>query len=167
MTGTLYDYAIWYAELMGKRLPTELEHEFAATNGGTTKFPWGDTDQSIPSTLSPVGNLKFDRTATDPRVYGLLSNGAEFTSTRHLPEFESGLNGSERLGGRALTLSIANPSATLVPLAERITVRGGSVEPGPERNVNQSDSQIRSAPLRMEVADGVGFRCARSKAPRW
>ncbi len=167
MTGTLYDYAIWYAELMGKRLPTEREHEFATTNGGTTKYPWGDTDQSIPSTLSPVGNLEFDRTATDPRVYGLLSNGAEFTATRYLSEFHSGLNGSERLGGRALSLSIANPSTTFVPLPERITVRGSSAEPGSERDANHFASQLRSARLRMQVVNGVGFRCARSNAQRW
>ena len=166
MTGTLYDYAVWYAELMGKRLPTELEHEFAATNGGTTKFPWGNNDQSIPSTLSPVGNLKFDRTATDPRVYGLLSNGAEFTATRYLSEFQSGLNGSERLGGRALSLSIANPSTTFVPLPERITVRGSTAEPESETNANHIAFQLRSALPRLEVVNGVGFRCARSNAPR-
>ncbi len=166
MTGTLYDYAMWYAERTGKRLPTEFEYEFAATNGGTTKYPWGDNDQSIPSTLSPVGNLKFDRTTTNPQVYGLLSNGAEFTATRHISEFQSGLNSSERLGGRALSLSIANPSTTLVPLPEQITVRGSTAEPGSERSANHIASELRTALPRLEVVYGVCFRCARSKAPR-
>src|SRR5262249_26967603 len=37
-----WDQAVAYAERVGKRLPTEEEMEFAATAGGTRRFPWGD-----------------------------------------------------------------------------------------------------------------------------
>jgi hypothetical protein len=54
MTGTLFDYAVTYLERRGKRLPTEFEYEFAATDGGKSLFPWGDEPQSIPWRLSDV-----------------------------------------------------------------------------------------------------------------
>jgi serine/threonine-protein kinase len=166
MTGTIYDYAVWYAERMGKRLPTELEHEFAATNGGTTKYPWGDASQPIPSNLMPVCEWKRDQTRTVPPVYGLISNGAEFTSTPFLASFGGGLEFAERIGGRSPTLSIANPNsaAVLPPMAELITVRGGAFET--EGQPGSPASQVRGGLPRLKPIEGIGFRCARSKAPR-
>ena len=37
-----FDQAVSYLESIGKRLPHEAEYEFAATNQGATKFPWGN-----------------------------------------------------------------------------------------------------------------------------
>ena len=42
-----WDSAVAYAEFIGKRLPDEIEYEFAATRGGTRKFPWGDDSERI------------------------------------------------------------------------------------------------------------------------
>jgi formylglycine-generating enzyme required for sulfatase activity len=37
-----YDEAVHFAEKIGKRLPDEFEFEFAATEGGRSRFPWGN-----------------------------------------------------------------------------------------------------------------------------
>ena len=76
-----YDDAIALAEKLGKRLPTEFEYEFAATQGGRTRFPWGDDEQKIerwefgPETTT----APWDLTATQPAVHGLYSNVLEWT----------------------------------------------------------------------------------------
>jgi serine/threonine protein kinase len=86
VTNVTYIEAMHCAEMMGKRLPTEEEYEFAATRGGTRKFPWGDDKKPLlPWTFFAVGKPEFDRTPTEPPVTGLYSNVAEWTSTWHMP----------------------------------------------------------------------------------
>jgi formylglycine-generating enzyme required for sulfatase activity len=77
-----YDEALSCAEASGKRLPAEAEYEFAATNGGMQKYPWGDTFPSLPEwPFGPVEVSSFDQTAARPPILGLYSNVAEWTST--------------------------------------------------------------------------------------
>src|SRR5207253_1751820 len=71
---------------MGKRLPDEVEYEFAATNGGQTHFPWGDNAELIREwSLGKVGEPQYDRTRTNPPVFGLFSNVGEWTTSANVP----------------------------------------------------------------------------------
>ena len=154
MTDTIFDYVVWYAELIGKRLPSEYEFEFAATNGGGSQFPWGSQWREIPSNLSPVGTCEIDQTQTDPPVFGLLSNGAEFTSTRFRPSY-----GKEHMPEHAVLLSISPQVPSLV---DGVTIRGG-IDP----NVNKASALHRVGHDRIWHGTDLGFRCARSAVPRW
>src|SRR5262249_21716908 len=48
-----FDEAVACAEELGKRLPDEAEYEYAATNVGKNRFPWGDDFERIKSW--PIG----------------------------------------------------------------------------------------------------------------
>ena len=152
----LYDSAIEYAESFGKRLPSEFEYEFAATNGGTTKFPWGNDPREINSEMSAVGLPDFDRTQMVPPVSGLFSNGAEFT---------------ESWGGAYPKFAVAAKSLMPAP-GVLIAIRGGPIGGGfdlpPSLIVNDVGARMRLSLARTScVHDHLGFRCAKSKTPRW
>lgn len=146
MTGTLFDYAMWYAELAGKRLPNIEELEFAATNGGSTRFPWGDDERPVPTEVALVGAFEFDRTRTVPAVYGLISNAAEFTVTPHVPHAVDLRFGRNPVSSMPVTLPI-----------DLVTVVGHK----------SSGPGLRAACSRRHFKNNVGFRCARSKNPIW
>jgi len=155
MTGTLFDYAIWYAEQVGKRLPTESEFQFATTNGGTTTFPWGNDAQPVPWELSEVASLSFDKTATQPPIYGLLSNGAEFTASPYVAP-------------QPFAAPTDRP-AFVSPLFEHVRIQGGSYGPRTEvaSLISSDSSGVPTSIPRRQLSNHVGFRCARSQSPRW
>jgi formylglycine-generating enzyme required for sulfatase activity len=145
--------AVAFAESYGKRLPDEAEYEFAATAGGTRRFPWGNqADPAKPWTFGPAGEPADDYVegGGGTRVYGLYSNVAEWTSSWAAP-----YPGQAKL-----------PS---VPLKGRV-VRGG----GPTVYAGNPDATewLRGPRQRSFVAEpvntlpGLGFRCARSAKPR-
>lgn len=161
MTDTLFDYMVWYAEIIGKRLPTESEYEFALTNGGTTRYPWGNDERELPSDLMPVASLDVDQTLTNPAVHGLLSNGPEFTGTPYalqpgrplsIPGMPAPPTGQE---------SLQSPA---VPLFEYVTVRGGNPVAVRSRSADpQAPSLLlRSGLARRQLSERIGFRTARS-----
>lgn len=151
ISNLFFDEALMVAERLGKRLPSEWEYEFAATNGGTTRYPSGDVPpQDDAWRIRPIDQIVDDKTATTPPVFGLFSNVAEFVDSRFI-----------RYPG-----SDAQPSDNSSHLVDFLTIRGGLLSPqtkaiwltyGPRFRVQQ-DPQFINA--------NIGFRCAKSKSPR-
>lgn len=141
MTGVTYNHAVFYAELMGKRLPTADEIEFAATNSRKTRYPWGMEERKIPVGIFPVGEIPFDR--TNAGVCGLCSNGEEFTSTYVRSEID--------------TAPHAAPLLKIPTVDQAIVSQFNSDQKSLVRAGRSTETHFRD----------VGFRGARSKTPRW
>jgi formylglycine-generating enzyme required for sulfatase activity len=158
-----WDRAVAYAETVGKRLPDEIEYEFAATSGGRRKFPWGDDAARITEwKFGPVGEPEYDRLDTDPPVTGLFSNVAEWTSTwaNHYP--------SEKSDPLRALVKLDSPTLLAINSTDRI-VRGGppSVITGSPDLPQALEGPRARASLGLHlVRRGLGFRCARSTRPR-
>jgi serine/threonine-protein kinase len=164
--------AIDYAESTGKRLPWEDEYEFAATNGGTTRFPWGEewsTSEINFWSFGPVGSPAKDATLQEPRVFGLYSNVAEWTMSRS-HEYPSTDPDPD------LRAYLDSPLFRAHVTAGKRVVRGAPVEvvQGSELKPQQLaglkvhlDPRQRSHQLPDSRLKGVGFRCARSARPRY
>jgi eukaryotic-like serine/threonine-protein kinase len=150
-----FDQYVSLAEMLGKRLLTDLEHYNVATNGGATKYPWGNAMHpdaaTFGSELTPVGQPDWDRTGHDPPVYGLCSGVAEWVDTQPLLEVE----GIE---------------TAIQPMQRNhFLIKGGSenVQLGnfaiTEQDRNPRDAVVRD---RMLWLPGLGCRFARSVMPR-
>jgi serine/threonine protein kinase len=152
-----YDDAVRCAEQMGKRLPDEAEYEYAATNRGRYRFPWGeDTDKMKRWSYGQVGGPEYDRALANPAICGLYSNVAEWTCSpqspypgREEPEFWPTL-ATERIV-RGGTLSV-------------IQGNGRAPDSEPDRFW---DARYRLGINRGEAWPGLGFRCVRSAEPRF
>jgi eukaryotic-like serine/threonine-protein kinase len=163
ITYVSFDQAVDFAETVGKRLPYEDEIEFAATNGGSTRFPWGNTDKINGWPRGPVRTPSFDQTPTIPPVFGLYSNVAEWTMSWNVPYPSADPALRKRFFAHQLVADFQS---------ERI-VRGGPME------VIRGDTELKaktSSPLDPRFRHGVshqathpglGFRCARSEKPRY
>lgn len=148
LTGTLLDYAMWYAEKIGKRLPTNEEFQFAATNGGKTLYPWGDDPRSTEPGLIPAHSVTFDRTLTEPPVFGLMTNCGEFTSSPYT------------FSNRAIPpLPQESAIVPTISMIDLITVR--------EAAADESLKLHEVAFRRKQISNTVGFRCARSSVAPW
>ncbi len=154
VTGIWYHDAVSYAERIGKRLPTEAEYEFAATRGGTQRFPWGD-DPAVITEWPPgaVGTPEFDRVDAGIPVFGLYSNAAEWTSSwasayPPLLDYEPGLlpriDGNWIVRGAPFSVMKGQPEAK-------------DFAQGPRQRVAIHEKALHP---------GIGFRCARSARPR-
>jgi len=149
-----WDEAVSYAEKAGKRLPTEWEYEYAATNAGSQEFPWGNSADTITAwTYDSVGTPAWDLLDVQPPVLGLFSNVAEWTCswpTLYPEQLAKGFRPKE------------------TDIGSRI-VRGGlqsiaNGEPTPDHWLQGPRS--RYAPIRQTWKPGLGLRCARSAKPR-
>jgi serine/threonine protein kinase/formylglycine-generating enzyme required for sulfatase activity len=152
-----YGMAVQCAELLGLRLPTEAEYEFAATNRGTTRFPWGMDATVIDRwTFGKVGVATFDKTDTEPVVLGLFSNVAEWTDSRNTP--------------------YPTYNGPPIPYEVRAHNRLGRVVRGGPYSVLTRTAQptdwecgvkFRHAVDEDGLYPGLGLRCVRSDAPRF
>ena len=161
-----FDQALSYAERVGKRLMTEDEYEFAATNGGTSTFPWGeDPTKVVPGILQPqpVRQPTFDQTPTAPPVYGLYSNVTEWTDSAltHYPT--APLNAESR--------PMSERWARI--LRDSRVIRGGflsekehAADPAPLEELRQGPRRRASQGFEAQLPY-LGFRCARSIRPRF
>ena len=151
--------AVREAENRGKRLPTEAEYLYLATNGGTTKYPWGDDWPAEAAAIAlpksgdpfgPVGAPAFDKTIRYPSVVGLASNKAEWVMPRLGPNFLALMHRQD---------------ATL----ETQVYRGGSaatIAGDPRVTPEDRDPHLRGEANRTVSAyPGLGFRCVRSVEP--
>jgi formylglycine-generating enzyme required for sulfatase activity len=161
-----FDEAVNCAEQLGKRLPDEVEYEFAATNGGKNRFPWGDDFERILSwPFGPVGMPEYDRTIVEPTVAGLYSNVAEWTTSWHVPYPVQVVH--------QLQVVQQSPDLKLEFLKHRI-VRGGpscvingDADPQGRDRDQIWDARDRTGIARDQALAGLGFRCARSFTPRF
>jgi formylglycine-generating enzyme required for sulfatase activity len=158
-----YDEALDFAEKAGKRLPDEAEYEFAATKGGSWEFPWGnDADKIKGWPLGPVKKPDFDRTDTDPPVYGLYSNVAEWTTSWNFPYPSAPPDAVDIVRDR---IARGRPEGRIA--------RGGPLNEVIERNPNPEHQALLWGPRwrvgvsRESEYPGLGFRSARSVRPRF
>lgn len=150
VTGLFFDEAMMYAEKVGKRLPTAREYQFAATNAGTTRFPWGDTEPPRDAwKLTTIRENLFDRTKSDDPVWGLFSNASEFVISPPNLKFAK------------------QPAMNSGTQTAMIAVLGGPTElEGSARDWMTKDPHASIATSRKSLLQQVGFRCAKSKSPR-
>ncbi len=76
VTQMTWHEAVWYAELVGAELMHEAQYEFAATNGGSRIFPWGDE----PGTLKDGWENHAESDENNLGVQGLFSDVGELTA---------------------------------------------------------------------------------------
>ncbi|HVU86530.1 MAG TPA: bifunctional serine/threonine-protein kinase/formylglycine-generating enzyme family protein [Pirellulales bacterium] len=144
MTSDL-DNAMYSAELVGKRLPLLEEYE-AALELIPPRGRMLSADASKLDVIGPVASDTSDATATMPPIVGLLSNVAEWTTSR-LPQSRPIEFG---------TIGVPDDYRILFPSARREFPGERTDEP-----------ETRAVARRFTVDTRLGFRCVRSAAPRY
>lgn len=157
MTYVNFDRAVRYAEWAGKRLMTEEEYLTAATNGGTTKYPWGDewlgwTEWPL---VGAVKNENDDRTTKNGPVYGLNSGVGEWTLSHPFPL--SGIP-TQTFGEGFRRLILSSRVIRGIPTSVLQQTAGNDLDWGP---------QTRASDISGHDLPNVGFRCARSRTPQF
>jgi formylglycine-generating enzyme required for sulfatase activity len=173
VVGVSWYEAVEYAERVGGRLPTLDEYLFAATNGGTTAFPWGDDASLIASweTLS-ADPPDWDQTRDQPPVRGLYSRVVEWTMSSPGKFDFAGDTRFDNLASpeMAASLSAVSDSHLPPPGQVRVVCGGGNmVKLGTPAQLEYSlgprmldQENIGSAGL-----PGLGFRVVRDVEPRY
>lgn len=158
-----FDQAASVAEVIGKRLPDEFEYEFAATNGGKTRFPWGNERRVGDWKYGPGGSDPSERTLSKPHAYGLYSNVAEWTtSVLTLPK--EGVPAAP--GGATQKQPTRFPHGRVVR-GGPFPVAGGTPAERAGTLEYEWEPRFRFAVARDHAYAGLGFRCARSQKPRF
>ncbi len=142
-----YDQAVNFAELAGKRLPTEAEYELVAARCRLA-------NPFAPRSFGPAGEEQQDTVTIDAttRVFGLYSNVVEWTDSWYLP------------------YPSRDGSFPIPEGSERWrTIRGGTLDHAyaqPDASDWQDGPRKRFAIEKKTWLPGLGFRCARSSHPR-
>jgi len=166
MTNITFNGAVAYAEEMGKRLPDEGEYEFAATKAGRYRYPWGNDAGKIEHwPMQAVGQPTFDHTDTDPPVFGLFSNAAEWTSSG--PDLYPNSPQSEIENFNGPTLRGVYGGTRIVRGGPRDVISGVANLTIPKERLPEWEPRYRRSYSRNKAFPGVGFRCARSAKPRF
>lgn len=156
-TGVTWDAAVQWAERHGKRLLSEAEFEYLATNLGRSDYPNGQEDLYDVQvwTYGPVGEPAADR-LEGYQIFGLHSNAAEWTTSTPWPYPGT----KEKL-----------PEYLLKTIPDDRVVRGGPVELGSNdrtKNVWEHNARSRAGvPANQLPDDEIGFRCGVSGKPRF
>ncbi len=146
-----YDTAVEFAEDFGMRLPTEVEYEFAATNGGKERYPWGNEFPSEAGAKSATyATADFDRLSSNPAVVGLCSNKAEWTCSLPMSLRDVSLP----------SVSFGTQDLRIVRGGDSSTIHGNA-----EVSAKTRDPRIRTVVIRDRTEPGLGFRCVRSAKP--
>ena len=144
--------AIRYAEMVGKVLTDELQFEYAASQFGQSRFPWGDDsfDHEPDWSTGPVTAPASHRLAADGAVYGLLSNVVEWcTGVPGLPADDEASLPDEYVWG----IVRGGPAEALI--ADITLAEWG--------DVSATTRFVARAELK---SPRLGFRCTRSAVPR-
>ncbi len=150
--------ALDYCERTGTRLPFYPEYIFAATNGGTTDFPWGNRKPEMDGwqSRSVVGNPD-ETTLTPAPITGLYSGAMEMTQ-------EMGANVPAMLRP-----SRADPAVVNELVHRVVGGPAGVIKLGRPFEIEMETISVENYVSRNSI-DGsvhVGFRCVRSIRPRF
>ncbi|MEQ1904435.1 MAG: bifunctional serine/threonine-protein kinase/formylglycine-generating enzyme family protein [Pirellulaceae bacterium] len=154
-----YPDALEFAERLGLRLPTLDEYLFAATNGGNTKFPWGD-EVDVMKGWDLFVRPAYDATKTQPPIVGLYSGLTEWTVTVPVPAMKLG----------AIPARLRETTGMGDWFNTRFLVGGGpSIRSGNPNPIEFSFGPrgFNQAWILEEGHPGVGLRCVISLQPRF
>ncbi len=142
----------WPSQKRLASMPSEFEYEFAATNGGTTWYPWGDDFTKIePWRLGAVKGAAYDATLGQTPVFGLYSNVTEWTDS----------------------LLVSPTPGPPMPASLNRTIALGRVVHGGPPEIANGEGDAETKALRTDFGPrwrqsmfaatrnrGIGFRCA-------
>lgn len=160
VTHVTWKDATAYAKWAGKRLPSEAEWEYAASNGGQgMRYVWGNEWIGMNANVgvgwqepAPIKSKTFENDVNVWRVFGLTGNVSEWVNDQYLnyqtkTPFDSKCPDCRVIRGGNYSVTSAKSTATY-----RFAHKPELPPPG-----------LKRGEYKTEVFRFVGFRCAKSK----